>query len=197
MEGSTGAAALKGPRTSKSAKDQNIKRDPFEQAVGEEQKSVMSIGGALAAPSTAYLYNWNMLPVGRPILAEGTLLLHRLFRRSRIPAAIGNVFFFMYFVSSCAPRQRRGGIGAPAVDTPVSTSRVSPTKARVSCARCSGARPLVRQTWRALYPTHRVYVDNVTAAADDAVAAGFLLPADRDEMIVDDGFFFFFYCTSA
>ena len=39
---------------------QNIRRDPFEQAVGEEQKSVMSIGGALAAPSTAYLYNWNI-----------------------------------------------------------------------------------------------------------------------------------------
>ena len=40
-------------------------RDPFEQAVGEEQKAVLSIGGALAAPSTAYLYDWNMLPVGQ------------------------------------------------------------------------------------------------------------------------------------
>ena len=27
----------------------------------------MSIGGALAAPSTAYLYNWNMLPVGQQL----------------------------------------------------------------------------------------------------------------------------------
>ena len=44
---------------------QNIMRDPFEQAVGEDQKSVMSIGGALAAPSTAYLYNWNILPIGQ------------------------------------------------------------------------------------------------------------------------------------
>ena len=35
--------------------------------MGEEQKSVMSIGGALASPSTAYLYNWNMLPVGQQL----------------------------------------------------------------------------------------------------------------------------------
>ena len=49
------------------AQVQNIKRDPFEQAVGEEQKSVLSIGGALASPSTAYLYNWNMLPVGQQL----------------------------------------------------------------------------------------------------------------------------------
>jgi len=40
---------------------QNIKRDPFEQAVGTDQKTVMSFGGALAAPSTAYLYDWNLL----------------------------------------------------------------------------------------------------------------------------------------
>ena len=29
------------------------------------QKSVLSVGGALASPSTAYLYNWNMLPIGQ------------------------------------------------------------------------------------------------------------------------------------
>jgi hypothetical protein len=49
------------------AQVQNIKRDPFEQSVGEVQKSVMSIGGTLAAPSTAYIYNWNMLPVGQQL----------------------------------------------------------------------------------------------------------------------------------
>ena len=58
---------LMGPQTYGWAQVQNIKRDPFEQAVGEDQKSVMSIGGALAAPSTAYLYNWNMLPVGQQL----------------------------------------------------------------------------------------------------------------------------------
>ena len=67
MEGSTGASALMGPQTYGWAQVQNIKRDPFEQAVGEEQKSVLSIGGALASPSTAYLYNWNMLPTGQQL----------------------------------------------------------------------------------------------------------------------------------
>ncbi len=67
MEGSTGASALMGPQTYGWAQVQNIRRDPFEQSVGEEQKSVLSVGGALASPSTAYLYNWNMLPVGQQL----------------------------------------------------------------------------------------------------------------------------------
>jgi arylsulfatase len=46
---------------------QNIKRDPFEQAVGVSQKTVMGFGGALASPSTAYLYDWNMLPIGQQL----------------------------------------------------------------------------------------------------------------------------------
>ncbi len=44
---------------------QNIKRDPFEQAVGPNQKTALSLGGALASPMTAYLYDWNMLPIGQ------------------------------------------------------------------------------------------------------------------------------------
>ncbi len=44
---------------------QNIKRDPFEQAVGIDQKSALSMGGALASPATAFLYDWNMLPIGQ------------------------------------------------------------------------------------------------------------------------------------
>ena len=67
MEGSNGAAALLGPQTYGWAQVQNIRRDPFEQAVGADQKSVMSMGGTLAAPSTAYIYNWNMLPVGQQL----------------------------------------------------------------------------------------------------------------------------------
>lgn len=46
---------------------QNIKRDPFEQAVGLSQKTAMGLGGALAAPSTAFLYDWNMLPIGQQL----------------------------------------------------------------------------------------------------------------------------------
>jgi arylsulfatase len=43
----------------------NIKRDPFETTVGADAKSLLGYGGALAAPSTAYLYNWNILPIGQ------------------------------------------------------------------------------------------------------------------------------------
>jgi len=46
---------------------QNIKRDPFEQAVGTSQKTVNGIGGALGGPVTAFLYDWNMLPIGQQL----------------------------------------------------------------------------------------------------------------------------------
>ena len=49
---------------------QNIKRDPFEQAVETDAKSVMGLGGALGAPSTAYIYDWNMLPIGQQLWLE-------------------------------------------------------------------------------------------------------------------------------
>src|SRR5262249_54954992 len=45
----------------------NIKRDPFEQAVGIDQKTAMSVGGALAGPVTAFQYDWNMLPLGQQL----------------------------------------------------------------------------------------------------------------------------------
>ncbi len=45
----------------------NIKRDPFEQAVGSWQKTAASIQGALAGPMTAYAYDWNILPIGQGI----------------------------------------------------------------------------------------------------------------------------------
>jgi arylsulfatase len=46
---------------------QNIKRDPFEQAVGTDQKTAMSMGGALGGPLTAFQYDWNMLPIGQQL----------------------------------------------------------------------------------------------------------------------------------
>jgi arylsulfatase A-like enzyme len=45
----------------------DIKRDPFEQAVGIDQKTAMSVGGALAGPVTAFLYDWNLLPLGQQL----------------------------------------------------------------------------------------------------------------------------------
>jgi arylsulfatase len=49
---------------------QNIKRDPFEQAVGVDLKSAMSLGGALGAPATAFQYDWNILPLGQQLWLE-------------------------------------------------------------------------------------------------------------------------------
>ena len=46
---------------------QNIKRDPFEQAVGSQQNTLMSMGGAIGAPMTAYQYDWNILPIGQQL----------------------------------------------------------------------------------------------------------------------------------
>ena len=45
----------------------NIKRDPFEQAIGSAVKTAAWAQGALAAPMTAYIYDWNLLPIGQQL----------------------------------------------------------------------------------------------------------------------------------
>lgn len=59
MDGLTGAVTYHWTQLA------NIMRDPFEISVGADTKSLLSYAGALAAPSTAYLYDWNLLPVGQ------------------------------------------------------------------------------------------------------------------------------------
>src|SRR5215467_8235957 len=51
---------------------QNIKRDPFEQTpVPSDSKSLLSFGGALAAPSTAFLYDGlAIMPIGQQLWFE-------------------------------------------------------------------------------------------------------------------------------
>ena len=63
---------------------QNIKRDPFEQAVGPNQKTALSIGAALAGPVTGYLYDWNMLPIGQ-LLWEKELMSYKTFPPLQAP----------------------------------------------------------------------------------------------------------------
>jgi arylsulfatase len=46
---------------------QNIKRDPFEQNVTFDGKSAMSLGGAIGAPSTAWAFDFNILPLGQQL----------------------------------------------------------------------------------------------------------------------------------
>jgi arylsulfatase A-like enzyme len=45
----------------------NIKRDPFETSIGSHTKTMFGMGGALAGPVTAYVYDWNMLPIGQAL----------------------------------------------------------------------------------------------------------------------------------
>src|SRR5512144_1418448 len=45
----------------------NIKRDPFETSIGEQIKTLTGMGGAISSPSTAYVYDWNMLPIGQAL----------------------------------------------------------------------------------------------------------------------------------
>jgi arylsulfatase len=45
----------------------NIKRDPFETSVGSQIKTLTGQGGALAGPVTAYVYDWNLLPMGQAL----------------------------------------------------------------------------------------------------------------------------------
>jgi arylsulfatase len=63
----------------------NIKRDPFEIAGGlDDIKTTMQVGGALASPSTAYIYDWNMLPLGQ-LLWEKELLSYQEFPPLQAP----------------------------------------------------------------------------------------------------------------
>jgi arylsulfatase len=63
---------------------QNIKRDPFEQAVGQDQKTALGLGGALGGPVTGYLYDWNMLPIGQQLWLQ-QLLTYKTFPPLQAP----------------------------------------------------------------------------------------------------------------
>ena len=63
----------------------NIKRDPFETAVMNEG-TLMGMTGALASPSTAYLYDWNMLPIGQ-LLWLKELMSYKEFPALQTPAS--------------------------------------------------------------------------------------------------------------
>ena len=84
MEGSTAASALAGAQKYTWTQMTNLMRDPFEQNVGDIQKSATSLGGAIAAPSTAYLYDWQMLPIGQ-LLWMRELETYRKFPPLQIP----------------------------------------------------------------------------------------------------------------
>jgi arylsulfatase A-like enzyme len=67
MVGDCATCGLIGATTYHWTQLQNILRDPFETTVGADSKSITGYGGNLAAPSTAYIYNWNILPIGQQL----------------------------------------------------------------------------------------------------------------------------------
>ncbi|GLS23866.1 arylsulfatase [Labrys miyagiensis] len=66
MAGADATGGLLGAQTFHWTQIANIKRDPFEITV-VDNKSLLAMGGALAGPSTAYLYDWNILPIGQAL----------------------------------------------------------------------------------------------------------------------------------
>jgi arylsulfatase A-like enzyme len=65
---------------------QNIKRDPFEQDVLlGDAKTLANVQGALGAPATAYIYDWNMLPIGQ-MLWERELMSYKTYPPLQAPA---------------------------------------------------------------------------------------------------------------
>ncbi len=64
---------------------QNIRRDPFEQnVVLGDAKTLANVQGALGAPSSAYMYDWNMLPIGQ-LLWERELYSYKAFPPLQAP----------------------------------------------------------------------------------------------------------------
>jgi arylsulfatase A-like enzyme len=85
MSSTSPTGAMEGKTTYGWTMVDNIKRDPFEIAGGlDDLKSAMSFGGALAAPMTAYLYDWNMLPLGQ-LLWEKELMSYEEFPPLQAP----------------------------------------------------------------------------------------------------------------
>ena len=61
-------------------------RDPFEQTVSfGDAKSAAALGGSLASPSTAYLYDWNMLPIGQLLWQKKELMTFKEFPPLQAP----------------------------------------------------------------------------------------------------------------
>ena len=64
----------------------NLKRDPFERSVASVDGTLLGYGGALAAPSTAMIYDWNLLPIGQ-LLWLKELETYKTFPSLQTPAS--------------------------------------------------------------------------------------------------------------
>jgi hypothetical protein len=69
-----------------SAQVNDLKRDPFERSVASADGTLLGYGGALAASSTAYIHDWNLLPTGQ-LLPLKELETYRTFPSLQVPAS--------------------------------------------------------------------------------------------------------------
>lgn len=79
----------------------------------------------------------------------------------------------------------RGGIRTPDVDAPVAILTGESDAESVICSLFGSNTPLTREQLAEQYPAHADYLQAVTRSADAAVAAGFLLRADRNAFVAD------------
>ena len=64
-ETATGCNCLGSPDHISLGRHGKHQADPFEMRSVERKGQLLGFGGALAAPSHAYIYDWNMLPIGQ------------------------------------------------------------------------------------------------------------------------------------
>jgi hypothetical protein len=76
-----------------------------------------------------------------------------------------------------------GGIRTPDVDAPISTLTGVGNDVSVFCSLFGQEIPFTAERLAELYPSDDAYVDQVTASADRALDAGFLLDYDRDAIV--------------
>ncbi|MBS4752791.1 hypothetical protein KG112_08235 [Nocardioides sp. zg-ZUI104] len=80
----------------------------------------------------------------------------------------------------------RGGVRTPVVDAPVEVlSGVASPGASVICELFGRTVALPPEVRDRLWPTHEDYLAAYTAATDAAIAAGFVLPEDRDAVLAE------------
>ncbi len=75
-----------------------------------------------------------------------------------------------------------GGIRTPVMDAPIATVRGDGNAGGTFCFLFGNTVPFDAATLAARYPTHKAYVTKFDAATDAAVRAGFILPADAENL---------------
>ncbi len=77
----------------------------------------------------------------------------------------------------------RGGIRTPLVDAPVDTLSGEAAGGSVACLLFGSTTPLSAEQLNARYPTRQAYLDAYREATDVAIKAGFVLAADRADLL--------------